>query len=104
MKQRHCSLISVNGQIFDLAMELPYIVEEGSVPASLRRTYRSGLGILTGIDSINLSRRRPVMFERMEDLTERKQKSTKEKIVECSLICMTIAAVLGMMVLALIYL
>jgi len=44
------------------------------------------------------------MFERMEDLTERKQKSTKEKIVECSLICVTIAVVLGMMALALIYL
>jgi hypothetical protein len=44
------------------------------------------------------------MFERMEDLTRNKNKTKKEQIVECSLICAGIAIVLGVMILALLIL
>jgi hypothetical protein len=62
------------------------------------------LAVLAGIVSTHLSSRRAVMFERMEDLTGSKNKTKKEQIVECSLICVGIATVLGIMILALLFL
>lgn len=44
------------------------------------------------------------MFERMEDLTGKKNKTKKEQIVECSLICVGIVIFLGIMILALLIL
>jgi hypothetical protein len=60
--------------------------------------------MLAGNVSTHLSARRAVMFERMEDLTGKKDQSKKEQIVECSLICVGIVIVLGIMILALLIL